>query len=250
MRHDEYVRVHVTLLALVSSLSPAIAKSMGTIFGRMMRPFINYNVENRAHRVLDANKPVAAPKHPTTIKLAELQPQTDKMVDRKRADLDERLKQVYVTSKDERPSGTQAETFGKETTKKLPQSRAIPQMESMFGPDEPERIPEGKLTIRQTLELLCRFQSEPDKWTSEALCEEYKLDSATMENVIKYYMAFNLYVPDKNAKGMPKVFRPDPNRLMPSLVVPGLESGDGSVRKRYFDVLQPTKDRGSETNEK
>lgn len=36
---------------------------MGKVFSQMIRPFRNYNVESRAHKVISQNKPVPAPHH-------------------------------------------------------------------------------------------------------------------------------------------------------------------------------------------
>lgn len=46
---------------------------MGTVFGRLVvRPFKNYNVENRAHKLISKDKIRPAPKYDSTYKQIEL----------------------------------------------------------------------------------------------------------------------------------------------------------------------------------
>lgn len=99
------------------------------------------------------------------------------------------MKKVYVTSKNHR-----IDEKISESTKLLPQDRkAIEEFE--YGHMEPEKIARGYTTLRNALEFITKHQAEPKTWTAERIASEYKLKENVVENVLKYFHTFEVFIP-------------------------------------------------------
>ena len=84
--------------------------------------------------------------------------------------------------------------------------------EDDYGYVEPEIIPEGKISIKLTLEFLAKNQENPEKYNADYLAREYKLDHDTATRIMKYYQLFQLYTP--RPKNPPKLEESKPSDKM------------------------------------
>ncbi|KAK4018163.1 protein NDUFAF4 homolog [Daphnia magna] len=161
---------------------------------KLMRPLKNFAVEARAERVLAKEKPTPAPWHPTTQKrIDELIKSNPDLIDGQLAKKDEllgnRLKQIYVTSRDK-------PIIPKNIEKTLPAERNNVESPE-FGYQEPARITKGKLSIRQALLLIGKHHQDPVIHNAVSLANEYTIHPRVSENILKYFKTFEYYQPPK-----------------------------------------------------
>ena len=76
----------------------------------------------------------------------------------------------------------------------MPENRGIVE-DPEFGYVEPNNIPEGKCSLRQALEFITSHQDNPAGYTTKDISEEYKLNEAQVQKVIKYFHMLNLRLP-------------------------------------------------------
>lgn len=173
---------------------------MGVILSAISRKANRFNVEARAHKVISKDKPVPAPRHAYAQedlnKMMKEFPEELEKLQTKSPQLDDRLKQIFVTSEDTiLDPGPQ-----KKVSSNLPQNRHTP-VEPEFGFYEPEKIPLGRLSLRQALKIITDHQHEPGKWDAQTVANKYNISIKLSENILQYYKAFEVYIPDqKNSK--------------------------------------------------
>jgi len=172
---------------------------MGSALRHAMRSVKNINVENRAHRVIDKEKPAAAPRHPSTVEIIknlEQNPEIKEKIKQKDSELSDRLKQVYVTS-DEKPETDQGSSS---RNRGLPQNRATVEF-SPYGYAEPKIIPEGKTTLQKALEFISKHQEDSLLWNAQVISDKYKVTVKDTEDVLEHFKAFEVYVPPRDVDG-------------------------------------------------
>ncbi|XP_037823739.1 protein NDUFAF4 homolog [Lucilia sericata] len=174
---------------------------MGKVMSMVSRKVNRFNVENRAHRILEREKPVAAPKYEGNLRdmerTMELDPNFLEKLNKKDSALDERLKNVYVTSQDRFIDYGLKRSQSSED-KQLPLDRHTPE-DFEFGYMEPQRITIGRCTLRQALKFITDHQSEPEKWTPAKIAEDYKMKPELVDNILKYFRSYNIYIPDQRS---------------------------------------------------
>lgn len=168
---------------------------MGALVTKALRPLKSFNIENRAHRVISKEKPIVAPSYPSTVeelkRVREAEPDIDDKLNRKDPELDDRLKDVYVTS-----HGRPEDDVTKEhsTNRPLPQNRtAVPDFD--FGLKEPDKIPYGRTTLRHAIDYIASHQINPEEVTAAKIAFEYKLKVEDVENILKYFKTYEVYMP-------------------------------------------------------
>ncbi|XP_050356231.1 protein NDUFAF4 homolog [Nymphalis io] len=180
---------------------------MGALVSKALRPIKTFNIENRAHKVISKEKPEIAPRYPSMIeelkRAQEIDPQLDSKLDKKNSELDERLREVYVTSHGKPEDDVTKEKQQKSLERPLPQNRgAVPDFD--FGLMEPEKIPYGKTTLRHAIDYISSHQINPEEVTAAKIAYEYKLKEEDVENILKYFRTFDVYLPE--TKEAPAVF--------------------------------------------
>ncbi|XP_017057462.1 protein NDUFAF4 homolog [Drosophila ficusphila] len=181
---------------------------MGQVVTMVARRVNRFNVENRAHRFLEREKPSPAPKFDSNLRDMERTLELDpKFVDKlnvKDSSLDGRLKDVYVTSQDrfikrvqERRAAEAA--ADKSEQRPLPLERKTPD-DFEFGYMEPPRITPGHCTLRQALKFINDHQLDPEAWPAKKIANEYKMKEPLVENILHYFKTFNMYIPDQKYK--------------------------------------------------
>ncbi|TMW54315.1 hypothetical protein DOY81_000588 [Sarcophaga bullata] len=176
---------------------------MGKVMSVVSRKINRFNVENRAHRILEREKPVAAPKYEANLRdmerTMELDPNFLEKISKKDTALDERLKSVYVTSQDRFIDYGLKRRQSANEKQQLPLDRQTPE-DFEFGFMEPKRVTIGRCTLRQALKFITDHQTEPENWTSSRIAEEYKMKSELVENILKHFRSLNVYIPDQRSK--------------------------------------------------
>ncbi|KYN27646.1 PREDICTED: protein NDUFAF4 homolog [Trachymyrmex cornetzi] len=163
---------------------------MGKIYSVLTRPIRTFNIENRAAKLISREKPVPAPQYASTEKQKKLSDQVNPhfLEDhyQKNTQLDQRLKDVFVTSTD-----SQEMKEPTRDSKVLPQSRRSSENGFTFESYEPTMIPMGKCSLKQALTFLLQHKRDPIKYSSENIASEYKMDKKVIDDILKY---FKLYV--------------------------------------------------------
>ncbi|XP_033122200.1 NADH dehydrogenase [ubiquinone] 1 alpha subcomplex assembly factor 4-like [Anneissia japonica] len=158
---------------------------MGNILRRGVQ---NYNVENRAHRVLD-RKPKAAPKHPgsrDTQKDSKLPP--IETLQKKDVNLLNMLQGINVDSSGYDPEFEKSKEIG---SRLMPTDRQQkPEQTELW--ENIEHVPKGRLTVQQALELLAKHQRNRNEWPVERLAQEYSLNPIDTQNIVEYFQSFKV----------------------------------------------------------
>ncbi|EDV94749.1 protein NDUFAF4 homolog [Drosophila grimshawi] len=204
---------------------------MGKAMSMVARKANRFNVENRAHRVLEREKPTPAPKYESNLRdmerTLELDPTFVDKLNRKDASLDTRLKDVYVTSKDqfiqrvlERQAA--ADKLDSKLLRKLPLERTTPD-DFEYGYLEPIRVAIGRCTLRQALQFINDHQLDPEEWTAKRIAEQYKLKEAHVDNILHYFKTFSVYIPDQKYKD--KMLTQAKQKLIPDKEESSVDNG-------------------------
>ncbi|KAL0811988.1 hypothetical protein ABMA28_009386 [Loxostege sticticalis] len=180
---------------------------MGALVTRALRPIRSFNIENRAHRVISKEKPDPAPTYPQNVedlkRTLEAVPDIDEKLDKKDPELDNRLKDVYVTSFGRPEDDITRERRQHNPERPLPQDRKSLE-EFEMGFKEPERVSYGKTTLRQAIDFIGAYQSNPKEATPSKIALEYKLKEEDVHSVLKYFKTFEVYIP--KSKTSPAIF--------------------------------------------
>ncbi|XP_034663768.1 protein NDUFAF4 homolog [Drosophila subobscura] len=181
---------------------------MGQVASMIARRANRFNAENRAHRIIEREKPTPAPKYESNLRdmerTLELDPKFVDKLNLKDSHLDTRLKDVYVTSQDrfiarvqERQAAEAAADIKEQ--RPLPLERKTPD-DFEYGYKEPSRILGGRCTLRQALKFINDHQNEPELWPAKKIADEYKLKETHVDNILHYFKTFNVYIPDQKYK--------------------------------------------------
>ncbi|XP_019696790.1 protein NDUFAF4 homolog [Harpegnathos saltator] len=165
---------------------------MGVLYSKLTRPIRTFNIANRAEAIISQKKPIPAPQYASTEKQKKLM---DKVHPgfwekhyQKNMQLDQRLKDVFITSIDPQ---VKPET----ESKLLPQNRYnISDLNLDYY--EPAVIPEGKCTLNQALTFISQHKTDPIKYNSENIAVEHKIDKEVIDDVLKHFKIYVSIVPD------------------------------------------------------
>ncbi|RUS78006.1 hypothetical protein EGW08_014223 [Elysia chlorotica] len=174
---------------------------------RITRPFRNFNVENRAAKVLERQQktPKAAPKHATTVDAISHmqldQAQISNDVENKNERLHEHLKQIYVDSKD-------SPIEIKSSRGALPLSRRAVGDPELGVMDVDSEVPKGRSSLKTLMELISRHQTDPSGYPATTIAKDHSLDEAAVQNVLTHFKVMQLHLPKemyKETKNMGKI---------------------------------------------
>ena len=87
---------------------------------------------------------------------------------------------------------------------RLPENRGKVE-DPEFGYLEPDIIPPGKASIRQALEFISSHQAQPEVYDAKTIAMDYKLESAQVQQVLKYFKAYEMYLPKALRESYPKL---------------------------------------------
>lgn len=171
---------------------------MGGVRSILTKPFKNYNFESRVHKELErrSDKPKVAPRHKSINKGQTVQNINlpDEEIGKKDEALDKMLQSVWVDSKGPPPPNPKDRPLPEEiTVKPFPE----------YGIAEPKNIPPGKLSIRQALDMISKYQSNPKTFNSAYLANEYKLELHATQQILRHFQTFHMHIPKKMEERFP-----------------------------------------------
>ncbi|XP_067098016.1 NADH dehydrogenase [ubiquinone] 1 alpha subcomplex assembly factor 4 [Osmerus mordax] len=166
---------------------------MSNMGARVTRMFRNFNLENRAHREISKEKPLAAPRHSVNIVPAPTTEVTDITEDiHKRNDpLLSLLKSVYVESKDPTTEDPKQVTEEKDKDRRKLKF-SLPG--SPYGIVEITDVAKGKLSIVEALTVLNNHKQEPQRWTPDKIAQEYCLDPKDSQALLEFFIPFEVKI--------------------------------------------------------
>ncbi|XP_075985619.1 NADH dehydrogenase [ubiquinone] 1 alpha subcomplex assembly factor 4 [Anticarsia gemmatalis] len=210
---------------------------MGALATKALRPIKSFNIENRAHRVISKEKPTPAPRYPDNLedlkRAIESDPDLDEKLDKKDPGLDNRLKEVYVTSTGRPEDDITREKQTQSKTRPLPLDRTMPPVYD-FGFKEPDTLPVGRTTLRDATDFITAHQSNPEEVTAAKIAFEYKLREEDVQNILKYFKNFEVYLP--KTKTTPAVFA-GPATLRKQLSKHNVKELEGEKQNEELNVV-------------
>ncbi|KAK9736447.1 Uncharacterized protein family (UPF0240) [Popillia japonica] len=170
---------------------------MGKILSILTRPVRNFNVEARAHAVISKEKPNAAPRHKVDQEQYRLMlkeyPDALQESLKKNEKLDKHLKNVFLTSYDPVVKDrNRQENINLEKPLPLDKSATVP---FEYGFYEPKRIPLGRITLRKVMRFISEHHVDSKANNATKIAEDYLLPEKTVENILKYFKMYEIYVP-------------------------------------------------------
>lgn len=191
------------------------------------RSMQRFNIESRTDKILQSEKPKAAPRHPSDEKLRQelqrdLQEQLDKEIHNKSSEHDTRLKEVYVRSHDPQPESRFDPDINRRRPENpdrpLPRARTIRGIDrSGFAVDESKNIKKGKISLEKVQEMVATYKSDPEKHTPTILAQYYALDLAHTEAVLEHFRIYG-HVKVKTMTAKEKQDRQNPYMAQPDYV--------------------------------
>ncbi|XP_069125870.1 NADH dehydrogenase [ubiquinone] 1 alpha subcomplex assembly factor 4-like [Argopecten irradians] len=181
---------------------------MGNVIGntakRATRFVKRFNLENRVNKVLEKDKPDLAPRHETTTKILDQfaadNPELYEEQKKKDEDLHERLKQIRLES-----SGNLPEI----KSRRLPERDRMnePKISGYRGFLDPQRVPEGRLSLKDAMKILTRVQESPisDQSAVKDIAKEYKLDQLHVQQLLRNFKSLEMKFPDALKKKYPSL---------------------------------------------
>ncbi|XP_025204096.1 protein NDUFAF4 homolog [Melanaphis sacchari] len=167
---------------------------MGVAGSHFIKRIRRFNVIERTERVITKDKPTPAPLHKADADrlkyLLENDPQLKEELKNKNSILGKNLQSVYVTSKGDLPD------VYPQSKVKLPQNRTQ-DLNSPFTFEEPEHVPPGRYTLTQITECIADHYKDKKMYSSQVLADRVKIDKKLMDNILKYYRVFDMYIPEK-----------------------------------------------------
>jgi NADH dehydrogenase [ubiquinone] 1 alpha subcomplex assembly factor 4 len=171
----------------------------------LVRPAQRYNVENRAMKLLDkiekSEKPVVtAPKHPPTEKylmeLIQKHPEIMENVKKPAKEIIEGVKQIKIktTVVPYEYNVREESNESKSMARQLPERRQKLFLAEM-GVKDPDRVPVGKVSLREAVQLIKAHGSEPENYTAEKIAKVHDLQLHDVENVLDHFKPYFYYYP-------------------------------------------------------
>ncbi|CAL1585459.1 unnamed protein product [Knipowitschia caucasica] len=163
---------------------------------RVARMFRNFNLENRVHREISRDKPLAAPRHPEP---SHPDPVPDReIINEKNAPLLNHLRSLYVESTDPTHSPQPSTPNGAVAERRALQY-SVPMQQ--LGMSELTDVPKGKLTLAEALKALGSHQQQPQTWTVEKVAQHYSLDPRDCRALLGFFCPFRLQIiPPKDTR--------------------------------------------------
>uniref|UniRef100_A0A7G3ALM9 Uncharacterized protein n=1 Tax=Lutzomyia longipalpis TaxID=7200 RepID=A0A7G3ALM9_LUTLO len=169
---------------------------MGQVGSMISRRANRWNAENRAHKIIGKDKPTPAPKYSSNLReiqeALKITPDLVEKLSKKDAGLDDRLKQVYVTSE---TTIVQNDPETQNIDRPLPSdTKRVEDFE--FGHKEPKNVRHGRVTLRQASQFLGDYQRDQTEWTVEKIAQHYNLPVNTVDAIVTHFRPFQIYIPD------------------------------------------------------
>merc|ERR1719150_1764312 len=135
----------------------------------------------------------------------------NKSIHKIETDLLDRLKVVYVDSKD--PPTAPDPKMEVNPSRPLPQdvtqhyAEFVPAQMRMERPGLSRKIPPGKVSLDQSVNILSKFKESDGKFGAADISEQYKLNKEVAANIVRHFEIFNMM--ETNTREF-ETDRPDP----------------------------------------
>merc|ERR1719510_2770215 len=134
----------------------------------------------------------------------------NKSIHKVERDLLDRLKVVYVDSKDpHHPNPMQEENPSRPLPQDVSQHYAefVPAQMRLERPGLSRKIPPGKVSLDQSVNILSKFKESDGRFGAADISEEYKLNKEVAANIVRHFEIFNMM--ETNTREF-ETDRPDP----------------------------------------
>ena len=168
---------------------------MGGALHRATRIFRMYNIENRVEKVLSKEKPTIAPRLVPKAAAGESNESMNvapEEIHQRNDQLLNYLHDVKVYSKGDNPVIRRVQDT-KEKSGKLPALDRLAEpldessVDGAFGYVEPQRIPPGRVSLRQFFAYLQQYRDKPDEYSVNRFAEMYTIKPEIAERLFKYH---------------------------------------------------------------
>ncbi|XP_048771453.2 NADH dehydrogenase [ubiquinone] 1 alpha subcomplex assembly factor 4-like [Ostrea edulis] len=168
---------------------------MGGSVRKFIRPKAYYDIERRALKQIEKEKPAPAPKHSTITDLDDAYANPDPSLTQKNERLHSRMKDMYLESYEP------ALEVKSKSKRPLPENRL--HVESSFdehGYHIPQRISHGKVNFLQMMELLRKYSDSKGQYSPADIAKDYKVDPVKIRNVVNYFQVLQIHLPKMETK--------------------------------------------------
>uniref|UniRef100_UPI00358F7328 NADH dehydrogenase [ubiquinone] 1 alpha subcomplex assembly factor 4 n=1 Tax=Myxine glutinosa TaxID=7769 RepID=UPI00358F7328 len=163
---------------------------MGSSPTRMLR---NYNIEERAMKVISKDKPVMAPRHPIQVHQASDYPKLEVEMKTKNESLLKNLENIKITETIE-PS-LPISNEDRFSARVLNQQRRMSKTNFTFkelGFVDVLTVPSGRISIVEVVTLLGKAKSDPSTWTPQHVAEEYSISEEQARMLLENFSTFEV----------------------------------------------------------
>ena len=189
----------------------AVSRVYGTI---VKRPLQRYNVDNRAEKVItkieDPTAPAErAPWFDADMLAREEALRNNQSIHKVEKDLLDRLKVVYVDSKDPHPNPMMEENPSRPLPQDVSQHYAefVPAQMRLDRPGQRRKMLPGKGSLDQSVDILSKFKESEGRFGPAEISLEYKLNKEVAANIVRHFEIFNMM--ETNTREF-ETDRPDP----------------------------------------
>merc|ERR1719150_530108 len=118
----------------------------------------------------------------------------NKSIHKVEKDLLDRLKVVYVDSKDPHPNPMMEENPSRPLPQDVSQhySEFVPAQMRLERPGQRRKIPPGKVSLDQSVNILSKFKESEGRFSAADISEEYKLNKEVAANIVRHFEIFNI----------------------------------------------------------
>ncbi|CAF1559247.1 unnamed protein product [Rotaria magnacalcarata] len=173
-----------------------IKNIMGGALNRATRVFRMYNIDNRVERVLSKEKPDPAPRYPTDLQQLQSKNAETNIALETIHDKDKKLlgflRNVKVSSTGTNPTirrlgDTSSHPTISPLLNRLEASMETTSADAAFGYVEPQRVPPGRISLRQFLAYLQKHRDAPEEYSIDRFVDMYTIKPETAKILFKHH---------------------------------------------------------------
>ena len=181
---------------VLSIMGNAVSRVYGSL---VKRPLQRYNVDTRAEKVITKTEDPAAPAKRAPMFDADVLAREEALrnsdgIHKVEKELLDRLKVVYVDSKDPHPNpkteANPARPLPQDVVQHYPEF--VPAQLRVERLGQARNIPPGKVTLDQSVNILTKFKESKGNFGAADISQEYKLNKEVAGNIVRYFEIFNM----------------------------------------------------------
>ena len=183
--------------------SERMGNAVSRVYGSIVkRPLQRYNVENRAEKLITKFEdptaaPQRAPMYKADVDLMKEVRRTEEGIHKVEDQLLGRLKQVYVSNKDNEaaPDPKQIENPERPLPKDVSQHYVnfVPaQMRLERAGGRVKSLARGKVTLDMGVDMITRHHASKGTYGAQDISRDFKINKEVAANVVKYFEIYNM----------------------------------------------------------